>query len=283
MAQVVAIHGIGQQFKGEHELRAEWLPALRDGLSRVGWAFPNEDDLVCAFYGDLFREKGTKSLGDPPYDASDVCDEWERELLELWWREAARVEPPLPGPDAKTKLRTPKIVQRALNALSNSEFFAGVAERALIGDLKQVRSYLQDEEIHTKVQERVAKEVKKDTRILIGHSLGSVVGYEALCAHPQWPIRTFVTLGSPLGIRNLIFDQLRPRPVRQVGSWPGNVKQWTNISDQGDIVALVKELRPRFDGRVEDQLTYNGATAHDVKPYLSAEETGGAIARGLKS
>ena len=48
---------------------------------------------------------------------------------------------------------------------------------------------------------------------MVGHSLGSVVAYEALCAHPEWPVRALVTLGSPLGIRNLIFDRLVPAPA----------------------------------------------------------------------
>ena len=49
--------------------------------------------------------------------------------------------------------------------------------------------------------------------MLVGHSLGSVVAYEALCANPEWPVRMLVTLGSPLGIPNLIFDRLEPAPL----------------------------------------------------------------------
>ena len=55
---------------------------------------------------------------------------------------AAACDPQVPGPDAATKGRTPAAVQRALNALARSRFFAGLAERALIGDLKQVHRYL---------------------------------------------------------------------------------------------------------------------------------------------
>jgi pimeloyl-ACP methyl ester carboxylesterase len=83
-------------------------------------------------------------------------------------------------------------------------------ERALIFALKQVRWYFQDPEIRMAVQQRVADAMTNDTRLLIGHSLGSVVAYEALAAHPQWPVKAFVSLGSPLGIRGLIFDRLQP-------------------------------------------------------------------------
>lgn len=292
MALVVAVHGIAQQLKGEDVIHAEWLPALRSGLRRVEVDFPNENDLRCVFYGDLFRPAGMR--GDPHYNASDV-DEWERNLLELWWREAARVDSRVVDPEADVRGRTPAFVQDALRALSNSRFFVGVAEKAMIGDLKQVHSYLQDiiikdpngtiSTIKTEVQQRIAREVTGDTKIMIGHSLGSVVAYEALCAHSHsdWPITTLITLGSPLGIRNLIFDRLDPPPENNLGRWPGNIQRWTNIADGGDIVALEKELKPYFGNQVEDILIYNGATAHDIGPYLTARETGNAIAAGLGS
>lgn len=281
MPKIVAVHGIGQQFKGEYELQAEWLPALRDGLARINLKLGSQDDFRCAFYGDLFRIRATKSVGNPPYDANDVSTEWETAFLILLWTESARAEEGVSGPSERTKLRTPNVVQRALNALSNSRFFVGLAESVLIGDLKQVRTYLHEDRIRLEAQQRVAQQVDADTRILIGHSLGSIVAYEALCNHPEWSIDTFITLGSPLGIPNLIFHQLRPIPLRAVGSWPRATKKWVNIADQGDIVALVKKLGPIFDGQIEDHLVNNGTTAHDVKPYLSAEETGHAVARGL--
>jgi hypothetical protein len=53
-------------------------------------------------------------------------------------------------------------------------------------------------------------------------------------------------------------------------------------ADGGDIVALVKELRPLFGDRLEDRLIHNGAKAHDIVRYLTAKETGDAIATGLR-
>jgi hypothetical protein len=284
MSLIVGVHGIGQQLKGPHVLRDAWLPPLRDGLWQAGVELLEDSDLLsCAFYGDLFRKPGTKALGIPPYEAGDLTDDWEKELLKDWWAEAAEVEEEVPGPEAQTKgLRTPQFVQRALNALSGSRFFAGIAERAFIFDLKQVHAYLHDPTIRRDVRERVTDVVDAKTRVMIGHSLGSVVAYECLCAHPEWPVHTLVTLGSPLGIRNLIFDLLQPPPRDGVGAWPGSVQRWINIADGGDIVALVKKLGDRFWIKVEDHLIHNGATAHDILPYLTAKETGDAIATGLR-
>jgi hypothetical protein len=60
------------------------------------------------------------------------------------------------------------------------------------------------------------------------------------------------------------------------------VRQWTNITDAGDVVALVKTLRSRFGDRVVDVTISNGVAAHQVQRYLSAAETGAAIAGGLR-
>jgi hypothetical protein len=68
----------------------------------------------------------------------------------------------------------------------------------------------------------VAREIGPDTRVVAGQSLGSVVAYEALCAHAaDRPVRTLVTLGSPLGIRHLVIDRRQPAPAGGVGAWPG--------------------------------------------------------------
>ena len=57
-------------------------------------------------------------------------------------------------------------------------------------------------------------------------------------------------------------------------TWPGGVEAWTNIADAGDVVALVKDLWPLFGGKVACYLVHNGSHAHDVRPYLTAAQTG---------
>ncbi|MEU9285624.1 hypothetical protein AB0D57_13080 [Streptomyces sp. NPDC048275] len=283
MSAIVFVHGIAQQLHGPETLRAAWAPALRDGLLIAG---AKSDEAATAssvaFYGDLFRRRGARSLGEPPLDAADVDEGLERELLLAWWEEAARTESAVLGPDELTRLRTPSVVQRALHALSHSAFFAGLAENMLIGALRQVRLYLTDDGVRAAVRARVESAVTDRTRVVVAHSLGSVVAYEALCAHPEWPVHTFVTLGSPLGIPNLVFDRLLPTPTSDRAHWPGAVRSWSNIADRGDVVALVKHLAPRFGERLVDLTVHNGTKAHDVRPYLTAVETGQAVLMGLR-
>jgi len=282
MALIVAVHGIGQQLEGPETHALNWRAPLSDGVHLAGGPPIAPEDVVVAFYGDLFRRKGGKGFGAVELTPADVSDDFDRELLELWAHEAAELEAPEVA-GAPTKVRTPDTVQRALNVLSHSSFFAGVAGRVVVWNLGQVRAYMTDPDIRAEVRRRVEAAVGDDTRVLIGHSLGSVVAYEALAANPSWPVRALVTLGSPLGIRRLVFDRLRPPPGDGRGRWPGGIAAWTNVSDRGDVVALAKELAPLFDDRIRDVLVHNGAKAHDVRPYLTARATGAAIAAGLEA
>jgi len=293
MARVVVVHGIGQEFLGPELMARDAGPAIRDGVRLAGGPRLEPAEVACAFYGHLYFEKGTRSSDLPPWDETDVEDGLEAELLAAWWEQAARVEPTVLGPDESgtrgpvgfgaSRLLLSERVRAALDALSGSPFFAKVSDRLLILALKQVRRYMTEAALKREAQARIAEEITDATRVLVAHSLGSVVAYEALCAHPEWPVTDFVTVGSPLGMRNVVFDRLEPSPVDGVGRWPGGVERWTNIADRGDIVALPDRLAPRFGDRVVDIHITNGMRMHDLLRYLTAPSTGRAVARGLES
>ncbi|MFE1441908.1 hypothetical protein [Streptomyces sp. NPDC058739] len=290
MARVICVHGVGQQHSGEHDQHGRWFPALNDGLLRAGGTPVKADDVACVFYGDVFRPPGRPlSWQDPLYSAADVDGPYEHELLELWWREAAATDGKVMAPGGRELVRAPRSAQTALVALSRSRFFAGLAMRSLIFDLKQVRRYFTEETVRDAVQARLLDVLDEDeeVRAVVAHSLGTVVAYEALAARPDRRLDALVTLGSPLGIRGLVFDRLRggdrPHSGAWPGAWPGGVRTWTNIADAGDVVALVKDLSPLFGPEVRNHLVHNGSHAHDVARYLNTEQTGRALADGDRS
>ncbi|MET9428755.1 antibiotic ABC transporter ATP-binding protein [Streptomyces sp. NPDC003036] len=298
MARVVVVHGVGRELDTSETLLASLSPAVTGGVNLAlrrdaglaGRVTPlAQGDITCAAYGDLFRRPGARS-GTPQYEAEDVADGLETELLMAWWAEAARLDPAVLGPSdagrgvlayaASRPLRL-AAVRRALDALTRTRFFGSVSDAFLIAALKQFRRYFDDPGIRAAARARVLQGIGQDTRVVVGHSLGSVVAYEALCPGAVEGPVTLVTLGSPLGIRNLTFDRLDPAPVTGVGVWPKSVDRWHNVSDAGDIVALVHELAPRFGPGVRDHHVHNGTTMHDLSAYLTAVETGAAIADGL--
>jgi len=291
--KIVGIHGIAHTHLTSPEIEREWLPAIQGGLEEAGVPRIAVEDFTIAAYGALFRPLGTRAGSLPKLTAEDVKDEWEESLLTEWWREAARLSEAnrskhdplgedltIQGPGFEGRGRTSQTVQRALRQLTKSRYFSQLGgERAVLFLLKQVRAYLHDLEMKQAIQKRLVEKVTPDTRVIVGHSLGSVVAYECVCAHPEWNVQTLVTLGSPLGISPIIFNALTPSPESGKGMYP-QVKHWINVADQGDIVALEKELAPKF-GLVVDRSVHNGWESHSATRYLNAKETGHAIATGL--
>ncbi|MEV8533438.1 antibiotic ABC transporter ATP-binding protein [Streptomyces sp. NPDC051211] len=302
MSRIVVVHGVGHQLGTAETLQADIEPALRGGVALArrrdsdladlaDLADVDDGDVVCAGYGDLYRQSGTR--GEPYYRAEDVEPGFETELLMQWWQEAARLDPAVTPPGAEGRgalghLATRPLgidsVRRALDALTRSRFFAAVSDRLLISDLKQVRRYFTEPELRQAARDRVAECITPRTRVLVAHSLGSVVAYETLCTlRPVQAVQplTLVTLGSPLGLGGLVFDRLQPAPEHGRGCWPAPVKTWHNLADTGDVVALVRELAGRFGPDVQDGTVDNGAQMHSMTAYLTAAETGAAIAAGL--
>ncbi|MGN9821553.1 antibiotic ABC transporter ATP-binding protein [Streptomyces sp. SD11] len=295
MARVVLVHGIGQQYEGPELLALRLGVALRDGVRLASEVRLAPEDVACAFYGNVFVEPGTRSDELPPWDEHDVEEGLEADLLDAWWQRAATLDegvPPVEEEGARgavafgtSRLLLSQRVRAALDALSGSRFFKPVTERMLIGELKQVRRYLDEPPVWQAARAAVAAEIGADTRVVVAHSLGSVVAYEALCEHPQWPVTDLVTVGSPLGLP-VIHRRLSPLPVQGRGAWPGSVVRWTNVADPGDIVALVNALEPHFvagpAGPVADRSITNGVQMHDLQRYLTAPKTASAIAAGLQ-
>lgn len=297
---MVLVHGIGRQFDGARALHCSLAGRLCDGVDMAGGVPPSADEIGMAFYGDLFRGDGVRGAVEAPEaDVSPV----EAELALEWWRAAARIDPEnVQSPDATVDARgpVPLTVKAALRALSMSRFATRMTRPALLGELRQLREYLYGD-MREPVLERVSGLIDRDTRVVVGHSLGSIVAYEALCGLPGHGVRALVTLGSPLGIRHLVFARLRPEPREGRGVWPGDDVRWTNICDRHDVVALEERLGGLFgDGRrtvtdtppADDTVTEtapalldltvdNGWRAHDLGHYLTAKPTGAAIHKGL--
>ena len=284
MAVITGIHGISQQYAGGFKLTTVWYEALRDGLTAAGHRSVAEalskDQVRVAFFGDLFRPGGAMTGQDPPLGAADIPPGVERDLMTGLYEAAVSQDPSL-GPPVGAMGPGMAAVQVMLERLLRSRTFARVSQRGFIGNLKQVSRFLGESAIKDRVLARVHQEVDDQTQVLIGHSLGSIVAYEYLCQFQPRSVTLFVTLGSPLGIPNLIFDRLTPAPIHGHAAWPGALSRWVNVADPDDIVALRKELRGLFTassgGTLEDRQVDNGDEPHAADRYLNAAQTGNAI------
>ncbi|MEU0481129.1 MULTISPECIES: hypothetical protein [unclassified Streptosporangium] len=135
-------------------------------------------------------------------------------------------------------------------------------------------------EAREKSRAAVAEVIRRNRpRVVIAHSLGSVVTYETLWANPDLEVDLLITLGSPLGMRNVIFERLMPAPVNGWGGRPPKVRRWVNIADKDDIAAIPPGLRTCFTGVDQEALVnLDWLDFHTVEKYLGC----GALTPHLK-
>jgi pimeloyl-ACP methyl ester carboxylesterase len=245
MALIVMVHGAFNELWGPRELHARWVPALRDGLWHAGGDVDPAQVDVC-FYGDLFRH-------DP--EAGDGPDEATRAGIADMLHETV-------GDDA-------------LEVLSQA---AGKATFERTVDM--VTTMVTTPDLRERVQQRVHDAIGPDTRIVVAHSLGTLVSYNYLVAHPESPVRTLITLGSPLG-SPLVAGQALTRGDDGLAVWPGAIEHWVNVAAVRDLACDEPRLATVFGERVEDRLVDNGHRPHDPQPYLNNRVTGAAVLEAI--
>ncbi|MBO0733268.1 MAG: hypothetical protein J2P49_02920 [Methylocapsa sp.] len=306
MAEIVLVHGIDQQDKSAETLEKEWLPALASGLRLAGfpavadriWSEngePGSIDTHMAFYGNLFLIPGLQGDGVRT-SPSQECELLDALAIE-WLRRAA---------DRATTQRTRQIARREFNQLTHNlgveqgagkyvrsaarclakiPWFApygmGLAERFVQRSLTQVTRYFSEAYIRAAAVKSILDLIGSETRVLIGHSLGSVVAYEA-SHHIVRPLPLLLTLGSPLGLHTIIYDRLQPQPP----SFPLAVRRWVNIADPDDFIAADPKIESLFgagkpaSALLEGSFTQEGGSEpHSSLFYLRRPEVGGPVGK----
>lgn len=93
--------------------------------------------------------------------------------------------------------------------------------------------------------------------IVIGHSQGSMIAYDALSsvAPKDADVALFVTIGSPLGIAE-VQDQVKDLTGHRLRV-PMCVRRWLNVAEPLDPVSLDESLSGEFEGDIEDEPVRN--------------------------
>jgi hypothetical protein len=308
VAQIVLVHGIAQEQRSADELEAEWLPALAGGLRIAGYPDladrlshqrPAEGGIQArmAFYGNVYLQPGR--MGLEPDELTPKQQMLAEQVAHAWLQRAASdASDPRQRHEAAMELTrlndTRAEIQGAGAALRSATaglarvrwfapFGMALAERFTMRALAQVTRYFTDEQVRSFALGQVAGLLGPDTRALVGHSLGSVIAYEAAHRLAQ-PLPLLVTLGSPLGLRTIVYERLRPQPP----GFPPQVSRWVNVADREDFIAAAPDLTALFGAGLpagallEGIWTVdNGAEPHRATFYLTKQETARPIGQTL--
>ncbi|WP_214416251.1 GPI inositol-deacylase [Sphaerisporangium fuscum] len=268
MARIVGVHGIGKyryflaagSAEGAAEvMRAKWDRYLHAGLTG-GAPYTGQTYLAeVAYYAHLLRKE------QPPATKGDLrrMDPAAQLVLADWMRQVAAS---CTGPGETVTGLIHRFAEWLLVRL-------GPHAKDFAEDFcPEVAAYLAGADAAARVRSRDAvAEVIRRTRaqVVIAHSLGSVVAYEALWAHPDLSVELLITLGSPLAMRGVVFERLQPLPQAGRGRCPRGVRRWVNIADKDDIAAIPGVLKSHFDGVTADEkVNIDWADFHTVRNYL---------------
>lgn len=262
MARIVGVHGIANYaYFAAH--RSADAAAETISADWTAWmARDPADTVVVSYYAHLLH-RGAAQGGD------DVrfLDPAEQRLL-------TEVVDLIRGPQGTPQGAATARAREAAEWLT--ERHGRAARRLVVTFVQEVAAYLHipGDSRRVRARDAVAATVRaRRPTVLIAHSLGTVVAYEALWAHPDLSVDLLITLGSPLGMNEVVYQRLTPAPSGARHGRPPGVRRWINIADIGDLVAVPADLSRRFEG-VEQHgpLRMPGFDFHRVKSYLACPE-----------
>ncbi|MDI1461019.1 hypothetical protein QEZ54_08590 [Catellatospora sp. KI3] len=310
MPKLVFIHGIGGS-RDSREHVTSWIGAFRRGAIRAGHQKVADDptcggrvEIAFANYADLFRPSQAQGAGEP-----ELSDEDAEALIALLVEEIDLRLDDGPPDDVRVKLRSARTqlmppgqkqgalgpARRLLGVLTTlgsvlpHPVANWISAKVMRGHFAQVVRYLSRGEadntgttLDARIRDRVRAAIGDEPAIVVAHSLGSVVGLETL-HELTTPVPLFMTMGSPIGMRTVVWPRLRPQPPRT----PETVGRWLNFWDHDDVIVA----RSGWDGKIApntagvvaltDRVDSTGLWVHPATTYLSTPGVAGPLAEAV--
>ena len=273
--KLVFIHGRDQQGKNPEELKSTWVKAWEVGLKKNNLSIPDNMEIIFPFYGDLLDSlvkqaelpdtiekviaRGSEETPDLDFfnnlllDVASNAQITENEIIENY--------------EGNVHERGPlnwEWVQAILKTL----------DKTPIGDISLKRftydayAYLTIPGIKRRINDFVTSKISNEPCVIVGHSLGSAVGYNVLQNNPNLIVKEYITVGSPLGLRS--FKTKLATPLSMPICIKGN---WYNAYDERDVVALQPLNKFHFNITPEilnyDKVKNHTDNRHGIEGYLN--------------
>jgi endonuclease G, mitochondrial len=289
-AQLLFLHGRGQEGKDPQALRAKWAGGLAKGLALAGLPSVDPVDAWFPFYGDAFadslaaREAVTVDPATAEADPAEALaprDPSTRSLYESLIEEAAQragLPPDVAAADAERE-GFGDLVGRLQKQLSWVANRSGLDQVLIAAVFRDVAAYLDRDKIRELVLDTVLATTPTSGKlVLVSHSLGTIVAMDLLTRLPdQVDVVQLVTAGSPLGMDTVFKRLLSGGPRR-----PDRVGGWLNAWCPADAVAIGCPLRDDWGDRLTEVITDNPKDrAHSIEEYLADGRVAAAIGAAL--
>jgi hypothetical protein len=294
MKKLIFVHGRNQQGKDPVGLLSEWTGYAQAGVTSIGHTWPTTLLPEMPFYGDRLIQL-IEQLDSPTIETAiergagntDSELEFRGELLLEIAAQAGISQEEIEDQfqeDIRRRGGNPEVVERGpgnwewvhsiLKLLDRTSLGAKVID----GFTRDVYVYLTKGNVQRKIDEIVRASISNDPCVIVAHSLGSVVAYHILKELDGPQNITFITVGSPLGIRTI-------RKHLGVLKMPARVRHWYNAMDEKDIVALYPLDDNNFDitPPIKNKTTVDNQTGehHGIEGYLKDPDVAQVLYDGL--
>lgn len=286
--RILFIHGRAQGGKDEDALKDTWIKTLKEGFDRAKIPFPDNIKFDFPFYGDILDNLVNKPrVEDVRSKGASIDQSYElflKEAINDIYEHSSITESDilkeLQDGDATEKgIENWGWIHAIVKAIDRK--YTGVSKYFIEKYLEDVHLYISSRGVSTQINSVIENFITNEPTIIVGHSLGSVIGYNVINDNlGQLGRFKYVTIGSPLGIRAINKKIKSPfKNHAELG--------WYNAYDDDDIVALNPldnnnfPVTPNIEnyGKVKN----NTGNQHGIKGYLNDPHTARIFAEAISA
>jgi hypothetical protein len=239
--KLVFIHGRSQEKKDSSALRNEWIEAFEKGLKKNNLTLPLSLQIVLPYYGDKLYDlvntddvgkeiEGVISKGSADGDDLEFFYEFLTQVAQGASVTESDILAKYDGNHIEKGPTNWKWVLAIIRAIDAKTPFGNNTLKLFTYD---VFLYLTSPGISETIHQIVNSAIDAEPCVVVGHSLGSIIGYNILSAAKNGCVHKYFTLGSPLGIKSINTKLSYPLQMPRCIS-----KGWYNAYDIHDVVAL---------------------------------------------
>ncbi len=287
--RILMIHGRAQGGKDPDELKATWIDTLKQGFQAAGIPLPDNIEFDFPFYADKLDQYTEQASLPTPDEVVTKGPGQDREFEQFMQSvlDEMKNRAAISDDDVAAEMDDGDVQEKGIQNWGWVQAIARVIDKHLIGAsdftietfLKDVFLYVNKPAVSRGINKIVEEKLTDEPTIVIGHSLGSVVGYKCIMDNlDKLKLVKYITIGCPLGIKAI---------SSKLGLLqnPGGANGWYNAYDERDVVALNPLNNTYFptDPAIVNNNGVDNQTdnRHGIIGYLNDAEVAKQIAAAL--